>query len=127
MKFNFKIQQYQTDAVEAVIKVFNGQGFHDKICYVRDLGKMKASSGQMALELTEEEIELYDPANDTGYKNEIVQLSDEQILQNIQTLQGNNNIKLSSNLVKIWADVVLILKWKPALVKPMSILRRCLN
>ena len=30
MKFNFKIQQYQTDAVDAVINVFNGQGFHDK-------------------------------------------------------------------------------------------------
>ena len=27
MKFNFKIQQYQTDAVDAVIKVFNGQVF----------------------------------------------------------------------------------------------------
>lgn len=30
MKFNFKIQQYQTDAVDAVVKVFNGQGFYDK-------------------------------------------------------------------------------------------------
>ena len=27
MKFNFKIQQYQTDAVDAVINVFNGQAF----------------------------------------------------------------------------------------------------
>lgn len=27
MKFNFKIQQYQTDAVEAVVRVFNGQLF----------------------------------------------------------------------------------------------------
>ena len=27
MKFNFKIQQYQTDAV---VKIFNGQGFYDK-------------------------------------------------------------------------------------------------
>ena len=30
MKFNFKIQQYQTDAVDAVVKAFNGQGFHYK-------------------------------------------------------------------------------------------------
>lgn len=30
MKFNFKIQQYQTDAVDAVVKVFQGQGYHDK-------------------------------------------------------------------------------------------------
>lgn len=41
MKFNFKIQQYQTDAVEAVVKVFAGQGFHDKISYIRDRGKVK--------------------------------------------------------------------------------------
>ena len=30
MKFNFKIQQYQTDAVDAVVKLFNRRGFHDK-------------------------------------------------------------------------------------------------
>lgn len=30
MKVNFKIQQYQTDAVDAVVRVFQGQGFHDK-------------------------------------------------------------------------------------------------
>ncbi len=100
MKFNFKIQQYQTNAVEAVIKVFNGQGFHDKISYIRDLGKMKPADMQMTLGLTDEEIELYDPANDTGYKNELVELSDEQILHNIQTLQSQNNIKLSTSLVK---------------------------
>ena len=39
MKFNFKIQQYQTDAVDAVVRVFQGQGFHDKISYIRDRGK----------------------------------------------------------------------------------------
>lgn len=38
MKFNFKIQQYQTDAVDAVVKVFDGQGFHDKVKFIRDLG-----------------------------------------------------------------------------------------
>ena len=38
MKFNFKIQQYQTDAVDAVVKVFAGQGFHEGIHYIRDLG-----------------------------------------------------------------------------------------
>lgn len=100
MKFNFKIQQYQTDAVDAVVKVFNGQGFHDKIKFIRDLGKMKSADMQMTLGLTDEEMELYDPTNDTGYKNELVELSDEQLLHNIQTLQSQNNIKTSSSLVK---------------------------
>ena len=100
MKFNFKIQQYQTDAVDAVVKVFNGQGFHDKISYIRDLGKMKSKDMQMTLGFTDEEMQLYDPTNDTGYKNELVELSDEQLLNNIQTLQRQNNIKLSNSLVK---------------------------
>ena len=86
MKFNFKIQQYQTDAVDAVVKVFNGQGFHDKISYIRDLGKMKSADMQMTLEMTDEEMELYDSTNDTGYKNELVELSDEQLLHNLSLI-----------------------------------------
>ena len=100
MKFNFKIQQYQTDAVDAVVNVFNGQSFHDRNSYIRDLGKMNLSDYQMAWDLTQEEIELYDPANDAGYKNEEVELSDEQLLSNIHTLQSKNNIKLSPALIK---------------------------
>lgn len=68
MKFNFKIQQYQTEAVDAVVNVFNGQSFHDRNSYIRDLGKMKSADMQMTLGLTDEEIELYDPVNDAGYK-----------------------------------------------------------
>lgn len=94
MKFNFKIQQYQTDAVDAVVKVFNGQGFHDKINYIRDLGNTEQN---LSSQVSFDENEIMD---DTGYKNELVELSDEQLLQNIQNLQSQNNIKLSSSLVK---------------------------
>ena len=38
VKFNYKIQQYQTDAVDAVVQVFRGQGYYDRITYNRDLG-----------------------------------------------------------------------------------------
>lgn len=100
MKFNFKIQQYQTDAVDAVVRVFQGQGFHDKISYIRDRGKVNAEPYQMTLGMSDEELEVIDPLNDTGYKNEAVELSDEQLLHNIQTLQNQNNIKLSASLVK---------------------------
>lgn len=94
MKFNFKIQQYQTDAVDAVVKVFNGQGFYDKINYIRDLGNIEQN---LSSQVSFDENEIMD---DTGYKNELVELSDEQLLQNIQNLQSQNNIKLSSSLVK---------------------------
>lgn len=94
MKFNFKIQQYQTDAVDAVVKVFNGQGFHDKINYIRDLGNTEQN---LSSQVSFDENEIMD---DTGYKNELVELSDEQLLQNIQNLQSQNNIKLSPSIVK---------------------------
>lgn len=100
MKFNFKIQQYQTDAVDAVVKVFNGQGFHDKTKFIRDPGKMKSDNEQMGIGFSDEEMELYDLAYDTGYKNELVELTDEQLLQNIQTIQKQNNIKTSASLIK---------------------------
>lgn len=112
MKFNFKIQQYQKDAVDAVVKVFNGQGFHDKISYIRDKGKVKKEYGidgeiislgnQISFQTvgTQLEYDDIDELSDTGYKNELVELSDEQLLNNIQGLQRQNNIKLSNSLVK---------------------------
>ena len=111
MKFNFKIQQYQTDAVDAVIKVFRGQGYHDRISYIRDVGKRQANqqirlnidmNQQYSLDTGENrQMNIYDlDDDDTGYKNEVVELTDDQLLMNIQKIQSQNNIKQSSNLVK---------------------------
>ena len=100
MKFNFKIQQYQTDAVDAVVRVFQGQGFHDRIAYIRDRGRVQAEPHQGTLGIPDEGTDGIDPLDDTGYRNEAVELSDEQLLHNIQTLQGQNNIRLSTSLVK---------------------------
>ena len=101
MKFNFKIQQYQTDAVDAVIRVFDGHGFYDRTSYIRDTGRITGSEEhQMQIAMPDEQLDMFDPADDMGYKNELVELSDEQLLSNIQTLQKQNNIKLSNSLVK---------------------------
>ena len=98
MKFHFKVQQYQTEAVDVVVRVFNGQGFSDKLSYIRDVGKM--DSKQLAWGIQNEDTTMYDPLSDAGYKNEAIELSDEQLLRNIQTLQNETNIKHSSTLVK---------------------------
>lgn len=95
MKFNFKIQQYQTDAVDAVVQVFSGQGYQEKQSYIRDLGTLEKPE-QLRL-LDPDEADLFD---DTGFKNEAVTLSDVQLLQNIHRLQTANNIMLSPALVK---------------------------
>ncbi len=100
MKFNFKIQQYQTDAVDAVAQVFNGQRKYERVGYVRDLGKQAQQEYQLTLNTMDETVDVFDPMNETGYKNEAVELSDEQLLKNIRRLQTFNNIKLSPSLVK---------------------------
>ena len=99
MKFNFKIQQYQTDAVEAIAKVFAGQGYYDKISYIRDLGKRQKKQ-QMVFSVDQSTGEYIDLEDDTGYKNEMIELSDEQLLSNIREIQNANNIKQSSDIVK---------------------------
>jgi len=104
MKFNFKVQDYQTDAVNAVVRVFQGQGYQDKLSYIRDLGKkvetVEPEPRQLELELSNEEMDIMDPLNDTGYKNEVIELTDEQLLKNIQTVQSEANIRRSTSLVK---------------------------
>ncbi len=107
MTFNFKIQQYQTDAVDAVARVFEGQGFHDSTGYIRDLGTQRedysgfAPDAQMSFIPLEKQLTFADMAevDDTGYKNAAIELSDEQLLHNIQVVQGQNNIRLSPSLV----------------------------
>ena len=102
MKFTFKIQQYQTDAVEAVARVFQGQPFNAGVSYMRDLGSLSQKPMQLSLipvEETPEQLELQDLINDSGFKNEALQLTDEQILNNIQALQTESNIHQSSELV----------------------------
>lgn len=96
MKFNFKIQQYQTDAVDAVVNVFSGQGFHDKTSYIRDLGTLKRQNSQIAMNLDDDEEDIYDNG---GFKNEMLELSDEQLFSNIKKIQSENNIKQSPSLV----------------------------
>lgn len=102
MKFNFKIQQYQTDAVEAVANIFKGQGLHERVGYIRDMGTLEDSDKQLSFlaEDTAEDDELLDLENSMGYKNEAVQLTDTELLKNIHEMQTANNIRLSPNLIK---------------------------
>ena len=101
MKFTFKIQQYQTDAVDAVVRVFQGQPYRSSMSYIRDVGTLPGLSGQINLlpgmdDNTQSELE--DVMNEIGFKNEALQLSDAQLLQNICSVQSENNLRLSDSL-----------------------------
>ena len=86
MKFKFKIQQYQTEAVEQTVNVFAGQPSKTNAQYRRDLGKTK---GRIVYE--EEYV---------GWRNADVELSDKQLLDNIKQLQVDGNIPQSKQLSK---------------------------
>ena len=86
MKFKFKIQQYQTDAVERTVEVFEGQPSMDSLTYRRDLGKRSAQTS-----ILDDEIE-------TGYRNCEVQLLPKEILANIRKVQAAGDIIQSSSL-----------------------------
>ena len=100
MKFTFKIQQFQTDAVEATCNVFRGQAYGENLKYLRDLGQYdeKPEDAQMVWEeANEDDLELL---SDTGYRNQALALDDFQLLNNIREVQAQNNIKQSGNLVR---------------------------
>ena len=96
MKFNFKIQQYQTDAVESTVGIFSGQPSRSGFLYRRDLGK-----GSDALLLTEDVF--------AGYRNAGIELSDQQLLDNIRGMQRIWSIPeskaLSNNLGRLGLDI----------------------
>lgn len=74
MKFKFKIQQYQTDAVENTVAVFTGQPSHTMTEFRIDRGVQ----AQPAFEFDDE----------TGYRNHHVELDAKTLLQNINSIQN---------------------------------------
>ena len=81
MKLKFKIQPYQTSAVESVVDCFAGQVNTSGITYRIDPGR-----GRL-------------PFEQSGFKNADVQLNDGQLLENIHAVQRRQNLPLSDKLV----------------------------
>lgn len=94
MKFKFKIQQYQTDAVENTVAVFRGQPSHTLSAYRRDLGTYK----EKRFAYKDEEI---------GYGNHRLELDRQTILQNIRSVQNLYDITPSETLAQGVAPVNL--------------------
>lgn len=96
MKLKFKIQQYQTDAVESTVGVFSGQP---------NLGQMKyeVDNGKSYIEVNGSRVEqkvLFDDEVKEEYGNGALVLTEQDLLDNIHRIQADNNIHLSSELVK---------------------------
>ena len=88
MKLKFKVQPYQTSAVESVVDCFAGQVNTSGITYRIDPGRVvKGKTIGSTVE------------TDTGFKNADIQLTDTQLIENIHAVQRRQNLPLSDTLV----------------------------
>ena len=81
MKFKFKVQPYQTEAVEAVVDCFKGQPKSASITYRIDPGRSKQIT-----------------ADEDGFRNADIHRNID-ILENIQAVQKSQNLVISDSLV----------------------------
>lgn len=81
MKLKFKVQPYQTNAVNDVVDCFAGQPMISGLTYRIDPGRKAQSS-----------------AFEEGFKNADFALTDAQILENIQKVQRRQNLPVSQSL-----------------------------
>lgn len=81
MKLKFKVQPYQTNAVDAVVDCFAGQPPGSGLRYRIDPGKGIQTS-----------------VLDEGFKNEDIRLPDGALLTNIQQVQKRQNLPISKSL-----------------------------
>lgn len=92
MEFKFKIQQFQTDAVNSIVNVFSGQGFDDEFFYRPDMGTKTQTK-------FDPQVGSYE-SNDIAYGNKWISLADDELLRNIREVQGTNEIIQSRELDK---------------------------
>ncbi len=84
MKLKFKVQHYQSQAVQAVTNCFAGQSSSSAVQYRVDPGS--------AVNATEEMF-------DAGFKNSDFTISASKIFENIAQVQRSQNLPISANLV----------------------------
>ncbi|MCD1269886.1 DEAD/DEAH box helicase family protein [Microbacterium sp. MEC084] len=98
MKLQFKVQEYQTAVVDAVVDCFRAvhrQPFADNITYKIDPGRTTGRRGQPELDHRVD-----DAAAQTGYGNSALLLNPAQLLDNIQVVQRRiSGLPLSGELI----------------------------
>lgn len=91
MKIKFKHQQFQLDAVKSIVDCFEGQP-NELSRFTLDRGRRQKPEQMVMDDLANAEV-----AN-IGFKNNAIQLIDQEILKNIQTVQRKNGLKISEKL-----------------------------
>lgn len=102
MKFKFKIQQYQSDAVDAITKVFKGQPYKSSYDYSIDRGNVEKILLQRTIfnmdDMQDTVKYVDDDAELVGYANPSLELTNMELLSNIKEIQRSSDIKESAFL-----------------------------
>ena len=101
MKLKFKIQPYQTAAVQAVVDCFAGQAVQPGgVRYRLDPGVRQEIVGSQQTTLNFEDVD--DAALDleSAFRNADLTLTGAELLKNLQQVQRSQNLPVSSELVK---------------------------
>lgn len=94
MKLKFKVQPFQTAAVESVADCFAGQVNTSGIAYRIDPGSTQLQRRDAAVGQTHHGAD----AEETGFRNADLQLSGARLLENIRGVQRRQNLPLSDRL-----------------------------
>ena len=90
MKLQFKVQEYQTEAVDAVVECFAGQPKHDGVSYRIDPGRQQPTAAPGLFETS--------TTPDSGLRNAKIALSPKQLLENLHDVQRSRNLPLSAEM-----------------------------
>jgi type III restriction enzyme len=85
MKIKFKRQEYQTEAVNAVVECFKGQPMSEGVKFRIDPG-------------LGDRMTLLQKIEESGFANESLRITGQQVLENIQAVQKQQNLPISSRL-----------------------------
>lgn len=128
MKLKFKIQQYQTDAVESVINVFKGQPNQANLEYRMDKGKLYVvDSKKHDIKFVQTNVfaDSDDAGNSLGYKNNPLpwikwhSLTTSDRFRPITiSIRMKNSVRNSEPASSTW-------RWKPVRERHTSISRPC--
>lgn len=98
MKLQFKIQDFQLQAVKAVVECFKGQPLKSNKFTLERSKDIIRKAKEAAYGSTQVSVFETDVLEDIGYRNSSVQLTDSQVLKNIQEIQELNEIHQSQGI-----------------------------
>lgn len=93
LKFTFKTLDYQSDAVQAIIDVFKGQINSGEMRYKRDIGSEESHQTRI-----DEDTGIPKEDYSTGYRNNDVTISKDQLLSNIREVQAREHLTPSTDI-----------------------------